>query len=333
MNVTCFGELLVRLTPPDHRLLAQADRLVVSVGGAEANVAVALAALGHRVRFCGCVSDDGLGERAVAALRGAGVDVGQLRRAPGRMGLYFHESGRGARPARVIYDRAASAFVRADPDDIDFAGALQGSRLLVIGGITPALGPGGVALARAALAAAHRAGAAVAFDFNYREQLWNAWDGDPAGILRELAAGCTILIAGARDLSLVLADDFADDGEGRRAAASAAFAAWPKLQLIASTTRCVQAGDRHLLAAHVHSRQGAHDTEAVDLFDIVERIGSGDAFAAGVLDGWLADQDNARMARAGLALAALKHTLPGDHAPITRTMMAGFGATSGDIRR
>ncbi len=328
MTVTCFGELLLRLTPPDHRLLAQVDSLEVSVGGAEANVAVALAALGHVVRFCGCVADNGLGDRSVASLRAAGVETRHLSRAAGRMGLYFHESGRGARASRVVYDRAQSALAQADPTSIDFAAALEGSRLLVVGGITPALGPRGVTLARAALAAAQAADVPVAFDFNYREQLWNAWDSDPAKILRELAAGSTVLFASPRDLSLVLEGDCADRG-----AAEAAFAAFPKLQLIAWTTREVRAANHHRLTAHVQSREAAYNSEALNLTDIVERIGTGDAFTAGVLDGWLAGKGLADIAQAGLALAALKHTLRGDHAPITRAMMDGFAAGPKDIKR
>ena len=153
MTVTCFGELLLRLTPPGTQLLARADSLDLVVGGAEANVAVALSALGHPVRFAGLVSDNPLGERALRELRAAGVDTRFVARAAGRMGIYFMEDGAGPRPAAITYDRAGSAFAEAAPDQIDFAGALDGVRLLHTGGITPALGPKGVALARAAQAA------------------------------------------------------------------------------------------------------------------------------------------------------------------------------------
>lgn len=334
MTITCFGELLIRLTPPGNRLLAQADTLDMVVGGAEANVAAALASLGHDVRFAGLVSDNALSERAVRALRAAGVDMSFLARAPGRMGLYFMEQGSGLRPSAITYDRAGSAFAEAAPAAIDFAGALAGARLLHTGGITPALGPKGVALAKAAQAAAMAAGVPIAFDGNYRGQLWAAWDSDPGAILRELVADATILIGNHRDISLLLSKQFSGEGDGRRReAAEAAFTAFPKLQLIASTARHLVTSDHHRIAARVDARDTAHQTTEIDVTGIVERIGTGDAFAAGVLHRWLEGGDVQAMAVAGLALTALKHSLPGDMCLATRDMLENFDAGGGDVRR
>jgi 2-dehydro-3-deoxygluconokinase len=334
MTVTCFGEILLRLSPPGRHLLVQAGALDLQVGGAEANVASALASLGHAVRFAGLVSDNPLGERALAALRGFGIDTGRITRGPGRMGLYFLEAGSGPRPASITYDRAGSAFATAAPEAIDLAGALAGARLLHCGGITPALGPGGVALARAAHAAARAAGVPICFDGNYRAQLWDAWDSDPASVLRKLVADATILIGNHRDIALLLGRPFSGEGEDRRReAAEAAFAAFPNLELIASTARQIVTGDHHRIAARVDSREASHQTEAIDVTGIVDRIGTGDAFAAGVLDGWLTGGDLAAMAQRGLALAALKHTIPGDMCPVSRAMLDSFDAGAGDVRR
>ena len=334
MTITCFGELLLRLTPPGTRLMVQADALDMFVGGAEANVAAALASLGHEVRFAGLVSDNALGDLALTALRGAGVDTGLIGRAPGRMGLYFMEQGSGPRPSAITYDRAGSAFAVADPSAIDFAGALAGAKLLHTGGITPALGPRGVALAKAAQAAAMSAGVQICFDGNYRGQLWSSWDSNPGAILRELVADATILIGNHRDISLLLGKTFSGDGpDRRREAAEAAFAAFPKLQLIASTARHLVTSDHHRISARVDSRDGAHQTDEIDVTGIVERIGTGDAFAAGVLDAWLSGGDVQAMAETGLALTALKHTIPGDMCLIGRAMLDGFAAGGGDVRR
>ena len=334
MHVTCFGEILLRLSPPERQMLVQAGSLDMVVGGAEANVASALASLGHAVRFAGVVTDNPLGDRALAALRGSGVDVAHVTRAPGRMGLYFLEAGSGPRPSAITYDRSGSAFAEATPDAIDFAGALAGARLLHSGGITPALGPKGVALARAAHGTARAAGVPICFDGNYRAQLWAAWDSDPAAILRELVADATILIGNHRDIALLLGRPFSGDGEGRRReAAEAAFAAYPNLELIASTARHLVTSDHHRISARVDSREGSHQTEEIDVTGIVDRIGTGDAFAAGVLDGWLAGGDLAVMAQRGLALAALKHTIAGDMCPVSRAMLGAFSAGAGDVRR
>lgn len=334
MTVTCFGELLIRLTPPDNRLMVQADSLELHPGGAEANVAVALASLGNDVRFAGLVSDNVLGDRVLGALRFAGVDCRHVARAPGRMGLYFMEDGAGPRASSITYDRAGSAFAEADPAAIDFAGALDGARLLHTGGITPALGPKGVALAKAAQAAAKAAGVPICFDGNWRGQLWAAWDSNPGTILRELVADATILIGNHRDISLLLGEEFSGEGpDRRREAAEAAFAAFPSLQVIASTARHLVTSAHHRIAARVDLRSGAYQTDEIDVTGIVERIGTGDAYAAGVIDSWLAGGDARAMAETGLALTALKHTIPGDMCRIDRATLDGFSATGGDVRR
>lgn len=334
MSVTCFGEILLRLTPPSARLMIQAESLELVVGGAEANVAAGLASLGHDVRFAGLVAANRLGDRALASLRSAGVACRHIARGPGRMGLYFMEGGAGLRPSAITYDRAGSAFAEAAPAEIDFAGALSGARLLHTGGITPALGPKGVALARAAQDAARSAGVPICFDGNYRAQLWDAWDGSPREILRDLVKDASILIGNHRDISLLLGKSFSGDGaDRRREAAEAAFAAFPQLQLIASTARHLVTADHHRIAARVDSREQAHQTDAIDVTGIVDRIGTGDAFAAGVLHQWLEGGDVNAMAQSGLALAALKHSLPGDMCLIGRTALEAFSAQSGDVQR
>lgn len=334
MHITCFGEILLRLSPPDRQMLVQAQSLDLVAGGAEANVASALASLGHAVRFAGTVADNPLGDRALSALRASGVGVEHVARAPGRMGLYFLEAGSGPRPSAITYDRSGSAFASAAPDSIDFRGALEGARLLHCGGITPALGPQGVALARAAQAAAKAAGVPICFDGNYRAQLWSAWDSDPAAILRQLVADATILIGNHRDIALLLGRPFSGEGEARRReAAEAAFDAFPRLEMIASTARHLVTSDHHRISARVDSRAGSHQTGEIDVTGIVDRIGTGDAFAAGVIDGWLSGMGLDAMAHRGLALAALKHSIAGDMCPVSRAMLDGFSAGAGDVRR
>lgn len=334
MTFTCFGELLLRLTPPGAQLMVQACQLDMVVGGAEANVAAALASLGHEVRFAGVVSDNRLGDRAVSALRATGIDTRFLARAAGRMGLYFMEAGAGLRPSAITYDRAGSAFAEAAPEAIDFAGALLGSSLLHTGGITPALGAKGAELARAAQAAAKAAGVPICFDGNYRGQLWAAWESNPADILRELVADATILIGNHRDISLLLGQDFSGDGsERRRAAADAAFAAFPQLQIIASTARHLITSDHHQISARVDARDGAYETGPLDITGIVDRIGTGDAFAAGVLHQWALGGGIRAMAQTGLAMSALKHAIPGDICLVSQADLDSFSAVGGDVRR
>lgn len=333
-GIACFGELLLRLTAPGRELLFQSARLDCHFGGAEANVAVALANLGHDARMISRVPDNPLGRSAIAYLRANAVDVSGVDAAPGRIGLYFLALGAGLRPSQISYDREGSSFAAARPADFDWDRLLEGVALLHLSGITPALGPGPSQLALAAIEAAGRLGVPVSFDANYRAQLWERWDSNPREILTRLISGAEILFGNHRDVSLLLGREFSGDGaDRRRAAAQAAFEAFPKLKLIASTARQVESADCHRLAARVDMRDDAFQTEEVLLSGIVDRIGGGDAFAAGVIHGRSRGGSIEEIARSGLALACLKHSLVGDASLFTQEDLAVFLAGGLDVRR
>ncbi len=332
--IVFFGELLLRLTAPDNSLLMQEPRLNLHVGGAEANVAIGLAHLGHSCRMVSRLPDNALGRGALASVRSHGVDCSDVDLAPGRMGLYFLEVGAGLRASQIVYDRAGSSFAECAADAFDWDSLLDGTGLLHLSGITPALGPGMADHTLAAARAAKRLGVPVSFDGNYRAMLWEAWDSDPKTILSELIGSADILFGNHRDLSLVLGRDFSGDGEDRRReAAEAGFAAFPSLKLIASTARHVLAANHHRIAARVDCPGDSHQTADVEVTGIVDRIGAGDAFAAGVLHGWLNGGDAKAMAESGLALTCLKHSLPGDASLFGQADIDAFMAGGLDVRR
>lgn len=330
-----FGELLVRLSVPGHRLLSHADSLDLHVGGAEANVAIGMAALGSSVRMVSCVPDNALGSRAIAALGAVGADCAYVHRAPGRMGLYFLSPGVGLRSGEIVYDRAASSFALATPDDFDFARAFAGCQRLHISGINPALGPQSAELALAAVRSAKAQGLEISFDGNYRANLWSAWDSNPRAILSEFVRAADIFFGNHRDIALLLDREFdgTDGPARRRVAAEAAFAAFPNLKFIASTARHVERADAHRLAARVDTPQTFAQTKEVLLSGIVDRIGAGDAFAAGVLFALDEDLPLADVAQHGLALACLKHSLAGDASLFGRADVAAYLNGQGDVRR
>jgi 2-dehydro-3-deoxygluconokinase len=329
-----FGELLIRLTAPGNELLMQSPSLSLHVGGAEANVAIGLAHLGHGCAMVSRVPANALGRGAVAAVRGAGVDCTEVREGPGRMGLYFLSVGAGLRASEIVYDRAGSSFAATGPEDYDFDALLAGARLLHLSGITPALGPRSAEAALAAARAAKRLGVPVSFDGNYRAMLWEAWDSDPRSILSELIGSADILFGNHRDLSLVLGREFSGEGEDRRReAAEAGFAAFPGLKLIASTARHTATADHHRIAARVDLRGSRHQTDEIDVTGIVDRIGAGDAFAAGVLHAHLGGGDARAMAESGLALTCLKHSLPGDASRFGQGDIDAFHGGGLDVRR
>jgi 2-dehydro-3-deoxygluconokinase len=333
-KVVCFGELLLRLTAPGRELVLQNGRLDVHVGGAEANVAVALACLGHETAMISKVPGNALGQAAVGHLQRYGVDVGGVARGDGRMGLYFLSVGAGLRPSTIVYDRECSSFALAAKDDFDWDQLFERADWLHLSGITPALGRRSAEAALAAADAARSRGVKVSFDGNYRAQLWQRWDSDPKMILSELVARAEILFGNHRDISLLLGRELGGDGEERRRdAAIAAFEAFPHLQFIASTARHVDDADRHRISARIDTRDSASQTEEVAVAGIVDRIGAGDAFAAGVLHGLLGGQDHESTARFGLALACLKHSLPGDASLFTQADIDAFLGGELDVRR
>ena len=332
--IVCFGELLLRLGAPGRELLLQSPRLEVHVGGAEANVAVALARLGHRACMVSVVPDNALGEAAVGHLRRHGVEVAGVAMGPGRMGLYFLAPGAGLRPADIVYDREGSAFAAADPAGFDWDSLLAGAERLHLSGITPALGDGPAAAALAAAEAAAARSIPVSFDGNYRASLWARRGGDARYILAPLAAKADILFGNHRDIALLLDCEFAGEGvERRRAAAEAAFAAFPGLRLVASTARHVVDAETHRLSARIDARDDAVQTAEVTVSAIVDRIGAGDAFAAGVLHGLIGDNGLEAAVHAGLALACLKHGLPGDSSLFDASSITQFLAGRADVRR
>ncbi|KQT35171.1 2-keto-3-deoxygluconate kinase [Sphingomonas sp. Leaf412] len=330
-----FGEVMLRLSPPGRELLMQSPRLDMWVAGAEANVATQLARLGHDVGLATRVPDNDLGRGAIATLRGHGVDVSHVQSGGDRMGLYFVTSGAGLRATEVIYDRAWSSFAEAPAEGWDWDAILDGVDRLHLSGITPALGPVPARSAVAAAEAASARGIAVSFDGNWRGKLWARWDSDPRAILTRIVAHADLLFGNYRDIALLLGRDDVDGGGADRElhAAEAAFAAFPRLRTIASTTRTVDHVDLNHLSARIDTRDGHARTDAVALAGIVDRIGGGDAFAAGVIHALRFGADPAGAAQTGLALAALKHSLPGDASLFRQADIDAFLAGGLDVRR
>lgn len=314
-NVVCFGELLLRLAAPGRELLLQSPRLEVSVGGAEANVAVSLALYGHDARMISVVPDNALGAAAIGELRKHGVDTRMIARRDGRMGLYFLATGAIQRPSEVVYDRAGSAFANAEAEFFDWKTLLVGADAFHVSGVTPALGARSAESALAAMCAARACGSLASFDGNHRPHLWRVWNGDAAVITRDLLAQADVAFADHRDIAIALgrATDDRPPLESLGDAASAAFEAFPHLGRLATTIRVQDSVDHHELAGVLLTRAGAlHRTPSYTLASIVDRIGGGDAFAAGMLHGLCSGMNDEQSLAFATAAACLKHSIPGD---------------------
>ncbi|NIJ82141.1 sugar kinase [Xanthomonas cannabis] len=336
-RILCFGELLLRLGAPGHALLLQQPRLDVHCGGAEANVGVSLAHFGHDVAMVSTVADNPLGAAVLGELRRHDVDTRHVRRVDGRMGLYFLTTGAIHRPSEVVYDRADSAFALAPADAYDWSALLEGVQWLHLSGVSPALGADVAQATLAAARAARAAGVKVSFDGNYRPKLWQRWQGDARGILHQLFECADVVFADYRDIGVVLGGEFPQDTLEARveAAAQQAFAAFPQLQLMACTQRVAHNVDHHSLGAMLVPREGAvARAPSEELTPIIDRIGGGDAFAAGVLHGLIEGWPLEDTVRFGLAAGCLKHSIPGDFNPLTvAEVQACVGDARFDVRR
>ncbi|MGN6596709.1 sugar kinase [Sphingopyxis terrae] len=333
-TVACFGEIVMRVSVPDGEMPLQSPRFDAFVGGAEANVAVALASHGLAVRMISALPRGPIGDAAIHAVRAHGVDTTRVERREGRMGLYYHIPGGPVRPAEVLYDRADSAFAAMAASDWNWAELLAGADWLHLSGVTPALGQQSAEAALAAVEAASAAGIGVSFDGNWRGRLWEKWNDDPGAILRRIVGRASILFGNHRDASLLLGRAFSGDGESRRrAAALALLEEYPSLQYVASTARRIVGATDHRIAARVDARDCFAATAEIRIEPIRDRVGTGDAFAAGVLDAIWQGSGPEGAARSGLILSALKHGVRGDFAPFPRAVTDATFFEASDVVR
>jgi 2-dehydro-3-deoxygluconokinase len=312
LDLFTFGECLLRLTAPESLRLEQATAFEVHVAGAESNLAIALARLGKRVAWFSRLPDAPHGQLALNFIRQHGVEVSDVLCVPAeRMGLFFLERGAPPRSTRVWYDRANSAASRLQPSDLP-VGRLAQARWLHFTGITPALSDSCLATCHAAVAQARRHSLKVSFDVNYRSLLWS-----PQRARETLTPFCQ-----AADIVFIAARDAATVFEVHgNAIAQAEY-----LQRLWSSTVVVTDGERGAVAC---SPNGVVTCAAFPV-QIVERLGAGDAFAAGVLCRLMEEAPLAEALRFGAATAALKLSIRGDAALIRRSeveaLLAGGNA-------
>jgi len=334
-RIVCFGEVLLRLGATPGEMLLQTPTLHAAVGGAEANVAVALARAGVPAALISILPDNALGSAARDELRRHGVETSGIRFLPGRMGLYFLTPGAALRPADIVYDRAGSTFALARPDLIDWEAELDGASRLHLSGVTPALGANAAAAAVRAAQAATRLGVPMSFDGNYRAKLWAATDGHAPTLLRALLAEAETAFVDHRDIALALdRAAFADTPARDIDMAADAFRHFPRLRRIAFTRRIAETAERHELTAHLIPREGTPlRTRPRSLTGIVDRIGAGDAFAAGILLGLWRGAPDRQTLDYGLASACLKHSVMGDAGLATAADLDAFLGGGVEIRR
>jgi 2-dehydro-3-deoxygluconokinase len=333
-RIICFGELLLRLSAPHKELLLQRPEVAMHVGGAEANVAVSMSLLGHDTAVISAVPNNALGRACLGALRQHGVDVSRVKQSTGEMGLYFLTQGAVHRPSEVLYQRSHSVFAALSANTYDWDALLKDAEWLHLSGITPAVSAEGTAAALASVAAAVRLGVKVSLDCNYRSRVWDQRAHEAPRIMKALASHADVLFADSRDLALMLELSATQLSSSGKSLHDAAFAEFPRLQWIAALQRQSEQVDSQELSGVLYTKQTVHRARAYRMNAIVDRIGAGDAFAAGILHARIRNMDAQNSLEFGVAAACLKHSIPGDFNLVTEDDVQHLlsGATI-DVRR
>jgi 2-dehydro-3-deoxygluconokinase len=330
-TVVCFGEAMIRLTPPHNERLERTYSLDLTVGGAELNTAVTLACLGVPATWISRLPDTSLGRMIERQARASRVDTSGVKwveESEGRAGLYFLEEGVDPRPSAVTYDRAGSAIANINPGELDWQTLLENASALHISGITPAVSEGCKAETWAAFRAANEAGVPIFFDLNYRSKLWSEEAARKCFV--ELVPKVDVLFASRGNLRTF----FGIEGDHKEVMTEVRN----RLGVAAiALTRKKALGSRGLkLRALAMGKSGEIATTAWRDVEIVDRLGGGDAFAGGFIAGYLEDSDDlSRAVSLGLAACALKHTMPGDFLSATKAEIeaANFFEDGGVLQR
>ncbi len=328
-RVLTFGEVMLRLKAPYGEMILQSPMFEASFGGCEANVAVSLANYGHRVDYVTCLPDNGITDSFVATMRSFGVGTDSIRRGDGRFGVYFVEPGAMQRPSKVIYDRSWSAVSLAGPEAYDWPEIVKDARWLHLSGITPAVSRTAADAVIAAAKAASEAGVTVSLDLNYRAKLWNYGE-SAQSVMAEIMPYVTVCIGNEEDSQKMLGIDTehiqADEaaaGEGDLGSGAALYARYrkiaeavleryPKLSHVAISLRDSVNADVNAWSGCLTSRSGFHVGPRYELTDIVDRVGGGDSFSAGILHGLMKGDDEQFTIDFAVSASCLKHSILGD---------------------
>lgn len=315
-RVITFGEIMLRLAPPGHQRFVQAQSFEASYGGGEANVAVSLAGFGLDAAYVTKLPAHPLGQCALNSLRRYGVDTALITRGGERLGVYYLEKGASQRPSKVVYDRAASAIALAQPEDFDWEAIFEGADWFHFTGITPALGGQLPAICAAACTAARAKGLKVSCDLNYRRNLWSR---EEAGrVMAGLMEQVDLCIANEEDAADVFgiraagADLTAGkvDHAGYRQVAKTLAERFGFERVAITLRESLSASDNNW-AGMLYAGGGCHFSKKYPVH-IVDRVGGGDSFAAGLIYALLDGRGDAAAIEFAVAASCLKHSIEGD---------------------
>jgi 2-dehydro-3-deoxygluconokinase len=342
-RVVTFGEIMMRLSTPGFQRFAQARSLDLTFGGGEANVAVTLANFGVPVDFVTRLPQNDLGDACVNYLRQFGVGTTKIVRGGERLGIYFLETGAVQRGSKVIYDRSGSSIATIEPGMIDWKTVFDGTTWFHVTGITPAISKSCADTALEAVTTAERMGLTVSLDLNYRAKLWK-WGKPAREVMTDLVKCADIAIGNEEDAEKVFGiqapgvDVVAGnvDPQDYRIVAEKLKAQFPNLDKVAITVRGSVSASHNTWSGVLYDGKVFYTGPVYDITHIVDRVGSGDAFAAGLVYGLLRYGEAAQKGLDfAVAAGCLKHTIPGDMNLVTVSEVKGVmsGIVSGRVSR
>jgi len=322
-KIVTFGEIMLRLAPPGFEKFLQTARFVATFGGGEANVAVSLAQFGMPSVYVTALPENPIADAAVAELRRFGVDTSRIVRGKGRLGIYYLEGGANQRPSKVIYDRAGSAIAIAKPGDFNWNSIFEGAGWFHITGITPAISATAAELSLESVKKAREVGLTVSCDLNYRKNLWK-YGKSASEVMRELVKSVDIAIANEEDVQMALgiqAEVDVHSGSLDRAQYEKVTArvldAYPDMRAIAITLRESKSASHNGWSACLNDRKDFLVSRHYEITHIVDRVGGGDSFAAGLIYGMLSLPSHQDALEFAVAASCLKHSIPGDFSYVT----------------
>lgn len=311
-KIITFGEIMLRLTPPEYHTIESAHSFTANYGGGEANVAVSLSRFGHKTYFVSRLPKNQLGDSAIKHLRGNGVNTDYVDRGGTNIGIYFLEPGFAGRTSKVLYNRKYAAITSIYSEKFDFDEIFQDATWFHFSGITLALGDKVREVVMDILEYTRKHNVFVSFDCNYRQTLWTTDEARES--YQKVIPYCNLIFASPFDVTElfgIVNDSDLQDVELSRYLYKKMFIQYPKLDKIFGTKRKIYSQTDNELYAYCHTKDKSYITEPIR-FNIYDRIGAGDAFAAGVIHGLCKNNDLDFALNFGLCSSVLKHTIWGD---------------------
>lgn len=330
-RVVTLGEIMLRLSTDVGERINKANHFHAHYGGGEANVAISLANFGHEAIFASKVPDNSLGRAVQQHLRSAGVDTRYLLTSPGRLGTYYLEAGVGERAAEVIYDRAYSSFSLMTENQWLGEPLFSKADIFHVSGITPALSETWQHLLLELIHSAKEQGCLISFDINYRGKLWSQQEA--GAYLKKVLPFVDYCSAGELDARYLMEIPEITGGK-LQDYYSAIQAKYPNIKVLYSTKRTVYSASSNDLVGTIWEADRYYESKVHHIDPIVDRVGGGDAFSAGILHGLLTEKSYQDTVDFATAASALKHTVHGDDNQFTVREVEGFlAAGSGKIQR